>query len=225
MRLVIFDVDGTLVDSQNMISATMAAAFAAAGRSAPTRDAVLGIIGLSLPEAMRRLDPAADEAAVAGLVAAYKANFQAARADPRHHEPLFPGTRAFLDRLAARPDTLLGIATGKSQRGVKAILDLHDLHGRFVTVQTADQHPSKPHPAMVVTALAETGVAAGDAVMIGDSSFDMLMARAAGAHALGVSWGYQPADALAAAGAEAVIDHFDAADAAIEALLAGAADA
>lgn len=220
MYLVLFDVDGTLVDSQNMISATMAGAFATVGLPPPPRDAVLGIIGLSLAEAMQRLSPGADADTVAALVAAYKAGFQAARADPTHHEPLFPGARAFLDRLAARDDVVLGIATGKSLRGVRAILDLHNLHGRFVTIQTADEHPSKPHPSMVITALAETGVAPENAVMIGDSSFDMVMARAAGAHALGVSWGYQSSAALASAGAEIIIDRYEDADGAIARLLA-----
>lgn len=221
MHLVIFDVDGTLVDSQTMISATMATAFAAVGVAPPPPAAVLGIIGLSLPEAMRRLAPAADEPTVAALVAAYKAGFQAARSDPRHHEPLYPGARAFLDRLAARDDVVLGIATGKSRRGVRAILDLHGLDGRFATIQTADDHPSKPHPAMILAALAETGIAAGDAVMIGDSSFDMVMARAAAAHALGVAWGYQSVAQLEAAGAEAIIADYADADAAIARLLAG----
>lgn len=225
MYLVIFDVDGTLVDSQNMIAATMNGAFDAVGLALPAREAVLGIIGLSLPEAMRRLSPGADGTTVAALVDAYKARFQAARANPAFHEPLFPGARAFLDRLAARDDVLLGIATGKSKRGVRAILDLHDLHGRFVTIQTADDHPSKPHPSMVTTALAETGIAPEDAVMIGDSSFDMVMARAAGAHALGVAWGYQTVAALEAAGAEAVIDRYEDADAAIAALFAERRDA
>jgi phosphoglycolate phosphatase len=220
MYLVLFDVDGTLVDSQNMISAIMATAFAAVGRPAPAREAVLGTIGLSLPEAMHRLAPDADAAAVDALVTAYKGGFHAARTDPRHHEALFPGAHAFLDRLAGRDDVLLGIATGKSKRGVRAILDLHDLNGRFVTIQTADDHPSKPHPSMVITALAETGVAAENTVMIGDSSFDMVMARAAGAHALGVSWGYQSPAALASAGAEIIIDRYEDADGAIARLLA-----
>lgn len=219
MYLVLFDVDGTLVDSQNMIAATMTGAYDAVGLPPPKREAVLGIIGLSLPEAMRRLSPEVDGVTVAALVDAYKARFQMARSNPAFHEPLFPGARAFLDRLAARDDVVLGIATGKSQRGVKAILDLHDLNGRFVSIQTADEHPSKPHPSMVVTALAETGVTADNAVMIGDSSFDMVMARAAGAHALGVSWGYQTVTALETAGAEAVIDRYDDADAAIARLL------
>ena len=104
--------------------------------------------------------------------------------------------------------SLLGLATGKSKRGVRAILDLHDLHGRFVTIQCADDHPSKPHPSMVVTALAETGVAPEKAVILGDTVFDVTMGRSAGILALGVSWGYHDADRLEAAGAAAVLEDF-----------------
>lgn len=209
MYLVLFDVDGTLVDSQHMIVAAMAEAFAAIGRPAPERETVLGIVGLSLPEAMRRLVPEADETVVGRMTAAYKTAFQAARAGPDHQEPLFPGARAVLDRLAARDDVLLGVATGKSRRGVAAMVALHGLEGRFVTVQTADDHPSKPHPSMVTTALAETGVAPDRAVVIGDSSYDMQMARAAGIAAFGVSWGYQDPETLRRSGAHIVLDAYD----------------
>jgi phosphoglycolate phosphatase len=131
------------------------------------------------------------------------------RQSDEHHEPLFPGALAALDRLAGRDDVVLGIATGKSRRGVNAVFDLHALHGRFVTIQTADDHPSKPDPGMVAAAIAETGVLPQRATVIGDTTFDMEMARAAGARAVGVGWGYHPAGALTAAGAETVLSHFD----------------
>jgi phosphoglycolate phosphatase len=206
-HLVLFDVDGTLVDSQHMIVTAMTRAFAAHGLAAPGRDAVLGIVGLSIAEAIRALAPA--EAPHAGLADAYKNAFHALRMAPDHHEPLFPGAAACLDALSARPDVLLGVATGKSKRGVAAIVDLHGLHGRFVTVQTADDHPSKPHPSMVMRALAETGVPATRTVIVGDSSYDMLMARAAGILAIGVGWGYQDPAALRNAGAHAVVETYE----------------
>ena len=210
MYLVLFDVDGTLIDSQHMIVAAMSRAFLARGREAPERAATLGVVGLSLEVAMARLLGRAeidDEARA--LASAYKDAFFELRTSAAHQEPLYPGARAALDRLTARDDVLLGLATGKSRRGVRAILDLHDLHGRFVTIQTADENPSKPHPAMILKALAETGVAPERAVIIGDTTYDVEMAEAAGIAALGVSWGYHAVSALERAGAARVLDRFD----------------
>jgi phosphoglycolate phosphatase len=217
VNLVIFDVDGTLIDSQNIIVSAMDRAFAAHGLTAPAREEVLSIVGLSLETAMRALCRHEPEIMAGPLTEAYKAAFHDLRRSEEHHEPLFPGAIEALDRLADRADVLLGIATGKSRRGVQAIMDLHDLHGRFVTIQTADDHPSKPDPGMVAAAIAEAGVLPQHAAVIGDTTFDMEMARAAGARAIGVAWGYHPADALAASGAETVLDHFDDLDRALAA--------
>ena len=139
-----------------------------------------------------------------------------------HEEPPFPGALEALDELAARDDVLLGIATGKSRRGVDAIMNLHDLHGRFVTIQTADNHPSKPHPSMVATAIAEAGVLPQRTVMIGDTTYDMEMAKAAGARAIGVSWGYHPSESLLATGADALLSTFDELGAALDLCFGGA---
>ncbi|HSI39146.1 MAG TPA: HAD-IA family hydrolase [Xanthobacteraceae bacterium] len=206
MRLALFDCDGTLVDSQNVIVAAMSRAFAAAGRTPPPRPAILGIVGLSLVEAMRHLG--ADEPGFPAeeMAEHYRGAFHALRAEPDFHEPLFPGIRAMLDLLAVRDDVVLGIATGKSQRGVAAVLDHHGLEGRFVTIQTADDAPSKPHPAMVHQAMQAVGSAPEHTVLIGDTSFDMTMARAAGARALGVTWGYHSRPQLEASGAERLVD-------------------
>ncbi len=199
LKLVVFDVDGTLVDSQADICAAMAAAFASVDLPEPARDAVLGIVGLSLPEAMAVLAPDHPGATRAAMVAAYKDSYAARRRTVGAAEgsPLFPGVRETLDRIHAVPHWLSGIATGKSRRGLDALLDGHGLRGRFVTEQVSDHHPSKPHPAMLQAALSETGVAAQHAVMIGDTEFDMAMARAAGLVAIGVTWGYHPAARLA----------------------------
>lgn len=198
-RLAVFDIDGTLVDSQATILAAMAAAFAARGAPVPPDAAVLGIVGLSLPVAMARLVPGADPAEVAALADAYRAAFVAGAAEGP--PPLYPGALAALQALAARPGLRLGIATGKSRRGLDAVLAGHGLSGLFATVQTADDHPSKPHPAMLQAALRETGVAPAAAAMIGDTRFDLDMARAAGMPALAVAWGYHPAAELADADA------------------------
>jgi phosphoglycolate phosphatase len=202
LKLVIFDVDGTLVDSQADILASMAAAFASEGLAPPPREAVLGIVGLSLPVALARLLPEAEAPRLDRMVEAYKSAYLGLRqSNGPAASPLYPGIAALLDRLAGYERLLLGIATGKSRRGLTALLDGHGLARRFVTTQVADDHPSKPHPSMIFTALMEAGVEADDAVMIGDTSYDMEMARAAGVRGIGVSWGYHPAERLAAASA------------------------
>lgn len=207
-RLVIFDVDGTLVDSQDLILAAMQAAFASEGLIAPPRPAVLAIVGLSLPEAIARLAPGQPQDRQERIVSAYKASFGPLRAE--RTAPLYPGAHAALATLRARPDVRLGIATGKSARGLRHLLAAHDLSGAFVTEQVADDHPSKPHPSMVLAALDAAGVAAGDAVMVGDTTYDMEMARAAGVTAIGVAWGYHAAADLAGAGARVILPDFGA---------------
>ncbi|WP_284264814.1 HAD-IA family hydrolase [Roseicyclus amphidinii] len=210
LRLVIFDVDGTLVDSQAHIVAAMNAAFAANGLTPPDRAHTLSIVGLSLPVAMARLAPEHSDR-IDALVTAYKDSFAALRhANGAALSPLFPGARAALDSLKAEDHTILAIATGKSRRGLLHILDLHDLHGHFLSVQTADDHPSKPHPSMIEACLSETGIAPDRAVIVGDTTFDIDMARAAGIASLGVAWGYHPPEALTASGAAAILQGFDA---------------
>ena len=212
-RLVVFDVDGTLVDSQADIVASMGAAFDVVNLDPPERSEVLSIVGLSLPQAMARLAPGADND---GLVAAYKDAYVARRAAAGSEvsSPLYPGARAALERLHAMPDVVLGVATGKSRRGLDLLLEACDLTSFFVTQQVADFHPSKPHPSMLFKAMDETGVGAGHAVMVGDTSFDMQMAQSAGLPFVGVSWGYHPVIDLT--GAVAVLDAFEDLDAVLD---------
>ena len=214
--LVIFDVDGTLVDSQHAILSAMAAAFAAAGRTLPPRETVLGIVGLSLPQAIAALVPQATAAETARLVDLYKESFASLREAGRGEDgaPLYPGALAALDRLAAA-GWLLSVATGKARRGLEHVLAAHDLAHRFVATQTADDAPSKPHPGMVLACLAATGIPATSAVVVGDTEFDMAMARAAGARAIGVDWGYHDRARLSRGGAERIIAGFDELDAAL----------
>ena len=195
MRLAIFDVDGTLVDSQGAILAAMGASFTAQGLAVPGRAEVLGIVGLSLDRAIWQLAPEAAPDQRAALVEGYKAAYHAQRQAEGAEvgSPLYPGALAALEALAGMPDVVLGVATGKSRRGLEALLAAHDLQRFFVTVQVADDHPSKPHPSMIHAALSEAGVEAARAIMIGDTRFDMEMAQAAGVSALGVAWGYHPA--------------------------------
>jgi phosphoglycolate phosphatase len=218
LKLIIFDCDGTLVDSQHKICATMHAAFSALRLPVPPRARMLSVVGLSPPEMFTALADGDEALPVQPLVEAYRAASAAMRASQTEWEPLFPGVRETIELLARRADVVLGIATGKSRRGVDAVLAAHGLRDHFATVQTADRAPSKPHPGMVLQAMEETGATAQDTVVIGDSIYDMGMASAAGALALGVSWGYHPAHALLESGASIVLDDFASLIPALEAL-------
>jgi phosphoglycolate phosphatase len=217
-RLALFDCDGTLVDSQLNICRAMEECFATSRLDPPPRAAIRRIVGLSLVPAIAQLLPEAEPAHHAAMAEDYKRAFFAMRAsgalDP---EPLFDGVADAIETLHAR-GWRLGVATGKSDRGLAHILAHHGLAHRFVTLQTADRHPSKPHPSMIETAMAEAGASPATTAMIGDTSFDILMARAAGAHAVGVAWGYHTVHDLLEAGAGHVVEHAAALPAHLEAL-------
>lgn len=207
--LVVFDCDGTLVDSQHMITAAMGEAFDAFGLENPPRDAVLSVVGLSLVEAVGTIAPDLGRERTVAVAERYKSAFAGLRARRDIAEPLYDGAVEVIRRLDGHDDVVLGIATGKSRRGVAKLLERFDLKSHFVTIQTADDAPSKPHPAMLEQAMADAGAVPAGTVMIGDTSFDMEMAANASAHAIGVSWGYHPTADLVAAGAFSVIEHFD----------------
>lgn len=204
--LVIFDCDGTLVDSQHAIVAAMERAYATLGLACPTRAQVLSIVGLSLPECFAVLSPEQDLSTRTELARLYKGG---GWNDPAHPvDALYPGAQALVAALAARDDVILGVATGKSQRGVARLVEREGWHGHFLTIQTADEHPSKPHPSMIMRAMAETGIAPARTVMIGDTSYDMQMARNAGVSGVGVAWGYHAPPVLREAGAAVVAQTF-----------------
>ncbi len=203
IRLAVFDCDGTLVDGQAAVCAAMTAAFAHCDLAAPPGHAVRRIVGLSLPVAMRHLAPDAPAEAHDRLVSAYKLAFSRARSEGRVAEPLYDGIRELLGVLHGG-GWQLGVATGKSDRGLTGCLSQHAILDLFVTLQTADRHPSKPHPAMLEAAMAEAGARPSETAMTGDTAYDIEMARVAGCRALGVAWGYHAPEELLAAGAEAV---------------------
>lgn len=202
-RLAIFDCDGTLVDSGADICAAMSRSFADHGLEAPTHEATRRIVGLSLAQAIPALVPGLDASLHVSLADGYKHAFHAMRAEGAVAEPLYDGIAHVIETLAA-DGWLLGVATGKSERGLGMCLERHGLARHFVTLQTADRHPSKPHPAMIEAALADSGVDPSRAVMIGDTSYDMAMARSAGVLAVGVAWGYHGEAELIEAGARHV---------------------
>ncbi|MCB2060754.1 MAG: HAD-IA family hydrolase [Novosphingobium sp.] len=203
--LAVFDCDGTLVDGQASICQAMEKAFGEFGLSPPERNEIRRAVGLSLPQAMRRLLPDAPGETHQALAESYKLAFRAARTAGELSQPLFAGIVELLDRLRAGGWTL-GVATGMSDRGLAHCLATNAIADRFVTLQTADRHPSKPHPAMLETALFEAAADPGQAVMIGDTAFDMQMASDAGVRAIGVDWGYHHPQELLAAGAEFVAE-------------------
>jgi phosphoglycolate phosphatase len=206
LTLVLFDLDGTIVDGQHAIRATFEAVFPAFGYAAPDPHAVRSVVGLSLPFAIAHL--LGPEAPANRIAEAYKEHFHAKRATPGYSEELYEHVDACIRRLAARDDILLGTATGKALRGINWLIDRHGWHGFFATLQGADTAASKPSPEMVYNACRETGLQPADVIVFGDSIYDMQMAANAGARGVGVSWGYGGREELLQAGACRIIDSF-----------------
>ena len=209
MKLVIFDCDGTLVDSQHMIVAAMTQAYRAHELPVPRREVLLSVVGLSLIEAFTKLGEGQNQFPAESLAEHYRDAFHAMRGPGAPVEPLYPGAAEAIAELTQRGDVVLGVATGKSQRGVRLVLGHHGLLEHFITIKTADDAPSKPDPEMVLAAMREAGAEPDDTIVVGDTAYDMAMARAAGASGIGVTWGYHPRTALESAGAVAVIDRFE----------------
>jgi phosphoglycolate phosphatase len=204
-RLAIFDCDGTLVDSGAPIYAALKASLEQNGLAVPPPAVSRRVIGLSLIEAMAALLPDASPQEHWQLAEDYKRAFMALRAAGDVEEPLFDGVIELLDALED-DGWLLAVATGKSERGLRHCLEQHGIHARFVSLQTADRHPSKPHRSMVDQAIADASAAAETTIVVGDTSFDMAMAANAGAAGIGAGWGYHDAEELIAAGAVAVAE-------------------
>ena len=219
MNLIIFDCDGTIVDSQSGIVLSMEHAFKTLKLTPPSRAATLAVVGLSLPEAFAVLAPEQDYETRYELAERYKSAFREMNQDPAEHEVLFPGAHEAITSLAKRDDMILGIATGKSMRGVDRLLTREGWKAHFVTIQTADDHPSKPHPSMVQCACQETSITKAHTVMIGDTTYDIEMGRAAGVHTIGVTWGYHTRAELDDAGAHIIIESYEALPGAIAQLL------
>jgi phosphoglycolate phosphatase len=208
MKLVLFDCDGTLVDSASLIHEVMDRTFVAFGHERPDVSATKSIIGLTLDIAIARMlgREHADEQSVA-MANHYKAIYVEVRNGQKMEMPLFDGIRPMIETIAARDELLIGAVTGKSRRGLTQVLDVHALAPHFIVSRTADDCPSKPHPAMVMECCRETGVEPRDTLVVGDAIYDMQMAKAAGARAIGVAWGYTAVKDLLASGADAIAHH------------------
>lgn len=206
MRLALFDCDGTLVDSARLIHEVMARTFVDFGYPRPDISQTKAIIGLTLDIAIARMQgkPHVDDEALA-MTAHYKATYTGVRAEPGFQEPLFAGIAEMMAQLERQDDLLIGAVTGKSRRGLDLIRAAHGFEKTFFVSRTADDCPSKPHPAMVTECCSEAGIDAARTVVIGDAIYDMQMAKAAGAKAIGVSWGYASVPELVAAGADHIL--------------------
>lgn len=205
-RLAVFDLDGTLVDSRRSISEAVRQAWVALDLEPPSYDETRRIVGLSLIDAVQILAPTLDPARYPELGEAYKAAFIRNR-EAGALEPLYDGARETIEILK-RDGWLLGIATGKARRGIDHVIAAHGLDGVFDTAFCADDGPGKPDPHMLRLNMRALDADPEHTVMIGDTSFDMKMARAAECYALGVSWGFHTADEIRDGGAHEVVDLF-----------------
>ena len=222
MRLAIFDLDGTLIDSVALIVETVTNSFAAVNEPVPDEQAIRSISGITARDAMAILAPDASPERVEIILQSYRDHYIGQAGVSR--EPLFKGALEALDRLQADPETILAVATGKGYRGAVTLLERHGIIGRFNSIQTPDHNRGKPDPQMIEAAMAKAGAVRAQSVMIGDTVHDMRMARAAGVGAIGVAWGYHEIAELKDEGADIVIGDFAELDAAV-ARLTGGSDA
>jgi phosphoglycolate phosphatase len=193
-KLVVFDWDGTLMDSQARIVACLRAAVADVGLAPRSDDAYRNIIGLGLAEAMQSLFPEYSASAHAALVERYRHHFLGANATP---STLFAGAEETVRNLAER-GLFLAVATGKGRNGLDRVLADTGLGKWFHATRCADETFSKPHPQMLLEIMDVLGAEPHETLMVGDTEYDMELARNAGTHALAVSYGVHAVDRLLA---------------------------
>jgi phosphoglycolate phosphatase len=202
--LVIFDWDGTLMDSEAKIVRCFQAASDDAGAEYPGDDAVRNIIGLGLSEAIAHIFPDEDEATRAAVLDGYREHFLV---HDQTDMPLFPGVSEGLAAMV-NDGYRLAVATGKARRGLERVLKDSPVQHLFDATRCADETRSKPHPLMLEQIIDEVGVDRQRAIMVGDSVFDLEMARNARIDAMAVSYGVQPCGRLASYEPVACMDSF-----------------
>ncbi|MEO9903742.1 HAD-IA family hydrolase [Nisaea sp.] len=219
LKLVVFDMDGTLIDSQHLIVASMTRSFERNGFAAPDPASVRAGVGLPLEVIIASLLPDLLPERCVQLAQDYREDVRATQDRGERHEPLMPGAREVVERLDAA-GYLIALATGKGSRGARHALEVHGLIDRFVSIQTSDTAPGKPHPGMIIQAMNEAGVEASATIMVGDTVYDLETARNASVASVVVTWGYHERADLENFGPGAVIDHFDDLDVEVARLLA-----
>lgn len=206
MKLILFDVDGTLIDSQAIIHETMRLTFERFDYTAPDIETTRTIIGLTLDRAIAHLLGRDIDGEISEMVREYKSIYMQIAPREDMQSVAFSGIPNLIEELASRPEYLLGVVTGKSRSGVQKLFSTNGFGSHFVISRCADDCPSKPHPAMVLECCKELGVLPKDTLVIGDTSFDMEMAKNAGANSIGVNWGYHPKNKLELAGATRTVE-------------------
>ena len=202
VKLIIFDFDGTLVDSRSLIWESHRIVFSDFRLPPPSPVESLALVGKTLDIILAQL--AGPAAPIRDMVKAYDLLLPQLRADPAFAEKPFDGISDLLRHLSSSPNAVLGMATGHTSLTVAPALAALQWHGLFRTIQAADMAPSKPHPAMLLQALEATGIEPGNAIFVGDTTYDMEMAESARVQSIGVGWGYHGAKQLSAAGARRV---------------------
>lgn len=204
-KVVIFDWDGTVVDSVEHIASSLHGAATELGFPAREMEAYRDIIGLGIIEALQKLYPGLDMDDINAIREGYARYFFSQQTTPQN---IFPGIETLLTDLGVAAEGL-AVATGKSRRGMDRALESTGLGPRFAITRCADETRSKPDPTMLREIVAHFGIAAEDAVMIGDTVYDMEMAQRVGMPAIGVEWGVHQRDRLAAFSPAAIVSDVD----------------
>ena len=208
LRMVVFDCDGTIVDSQRAIVEIMQASFELHNLQLPERNEIIWGVGLDLSVAIKRLLPERHGLDINELCKTYRIIAADYRENRKFEDPLYPDAERVIRKLHA-DDWLLGVATGNSRAGLDHVLKLYNLSQLFITKQTSDCAAGKPNPEMLKNAMRDTGVSSELLFMVGDTTYDICMAVNAGTHAIGVSWGYHGIEELLQAGAEIIVHNYD----------------